>query len=991
MENTCKTRDLSKAIALFKYSTSLRDIWRIVKKKRRLFLLAPVIVGLAGALFAVLKAPPPLYNAVCKIQFDSEILSEVLPPNADVDAVDAQLPGIRSYAVIRRAAEKTGLMTFGDLSHEMSSDTRRVLRLEALRRKVSVQREPSSDHVDIRVTDGDPALARRFANTLAAVYLESWAENRAGRIASAIEGIDAQWREIQQRRKANQVAFETFSRDNRLLSIELQSENLLKEGQDIREQLRRLTEDERELKRVLSRLRQFIKRPEGSDHNFSTSRAGGRYEQLNRTLEKLSSGQDSNEPSRRITRTAEKMAALLSRRTTELRERMSALEEEVRKNDKETGALLEQKLTITRLKKQIKTDESVAGLLERRKRELLIRRSNRPQAITIVRPALWPKSPVNPPGTFSAALYGGLIGLFLALAVSLIQEAFRSSQGDVEDVERGLGLRVLGVIPKLDSDGGGVPERGKIRAREETGAGRLGEIFAVHYSPDSAIAENFRLIRTRILSQEVEGGAKTFLVTSPSPDEGKTLVAVNMAVAAAQSGMKTLLVEADLRRPVLAGIFQIETSPGFVEVLVGDTPWEAALKTVTHLMMGKMTPDEVMKAPGLDNLHIMTSGEVPSNPSPLLESERLADFVKDVEAAYDLVIFDAPHVLAWNDATILATKIPAVLLVYRPGDASKRVLKRVAGHLEQVGCRLLGVILNGIRPEIRPIRGLRAFDPRLGQEKKKRRPFAPRVIYIPIALLVLGAALLWYSGLIDSLWRADSEKNRVVMEKRKMPQPAPSETVVVMPVERIRKAPLPDESRPEVVKPAPAPLGVTVPGPQTVSPPSPPKVNLHPPAEPEEAEEVLVREEPVFFPYALYLGSFRNMGRVDRAVSIYREKGVSTYWVRVYFKEKGLWFRLYTGHFENAADAEQFMRRYALEDAEVKHTRYANLIEESSDSDAFGDRIAALESKGYAPYIIGAPGRPYRLYVGAYLTRAGAERQRRDLEADGIAGQVVER
>ena len=999
-----------------KYSTSLRDVWRIVKKRRFIFLLGPLILGVAGALFSILNAPPPLYSAVCKIQFDRELLSEGLPSFSGVDPVDAQLPGIRSYAVIRKAAEKMGLMTFED-----PSDARLVSRLEALRSKVSVQREPSSDHADIKVTDPNPDVSRKLANTIALIFLEYHAGNRTRHIAASIEGIDAQLQEVQQKLGESRKAFETFSRDNQLLSIELQSETLLKEGRDTREQLRRLAEDERELGRVLSRLRRFIKKPSGPYQSFYTSKATDQYLSLNSALGNLTSKQDSTGQSPGIMRTAKKMAGLLSRRISDLRESMSVLEEDVRKSDQKTEALLEQKLKIEQLKKRIKADEEMVGLLERRKRELLIKSSNRSGAVTVVRPALLPKTPVNPPGTFRAALYGILIGLFLALAGAFILEAFESSSGAIEDVERGLGLRVLGVVPKMGSEGERVPEKGKPEAGSKTGQGRLMEILAAHYFPDSAIAENFRLIRTRILSQGEANSTKTVVVTSASLEEGKTLVAVNLAVTAAQSGMKTLLVETDLRRPVLAGIFQIETSPGFVEVLVGDTPWETAVKTVTHLMMGKMTPDEIMKTPGLDNLHIITSGDVPSNPAPLLESDRLVDFIKEIESSYDLVIFDAPHVLAWNDATILATKVPAALLVYRVGEVSKRLLRRAVAQLEQVGCRLLGVILNGIRPEIRPVRSLQAYDGfpsvsdkrrgpsvfdvgnsdtrsvgggsigaaqgvsqgegTLDQEKMEGKPFTPRLIHILVALLFLGVGLLWHSGLIDPLWQSDSGKKAAVLEKYKMPEDPPSETRVVKPVERIRKTPLPDETQPEVVKPERTPSEVTTVVPQTVPPP----------VEPEKAEEALVEEKSVFSPYALYLGSFRTMKRVKRAVSLYREQGLSVYWVRVYFKEKGLWYRLYAGHFENAADARQFMRQHALDEAEIKHTRYANLIDDSSVPDDLGDRIETLESKGYAPYVIGTPGGHDRLYVGAYLTRQGAERQNRDLEADGIAGQVVER
>ncbi len=942
------------------YGIRLRDIWHMVKRRRHLFLLGPLVLGLVSTLFSAFMASPPLYIAACRIQFDGELLVDGPPASAGIDPVDARLAGIRSFAVIGTAAERLGLMSLEVSSDGNPPDTRRVFSLEGLRSKIAVRREPSSFIADIEVTDSDPYLSQRLANTLASVFREVHAEDQAKRAAASLEGIEAQLRDERQKLEASRAAFEEFSRNHRLLSVELQGKALLEQGQNIREQLRTITEDERELKRVLSRLRAFIKKPSASDCNFFTPKATGPYLTLNSTLEKWSSHKNLIGRNEKMTETAHKMAVLLERRLRDIRERMNGLEEETSKNEKETEVLLQQNLKYDHLKKRIKALGKMVGLLERKKRERLIELADASVGVTVVGSAPLPKQSVNAPRPYRAGFYGILAGLCLALVSAFVMRSFGPSLGAIEEVERHLGLRVLGGLPRTNFKGAARPQKGRAVTGDRPGNSGPTNLLVCHYHPDSEIAENFRSIRTRILAKGAGGGTKTIAVTSASPEEGKTLVAVNLALTAAQAGMKTLLVEADLRRPAFPGIFGMEASPGLAEILVGDISWERALKTVTDLVMGKMTPEEVMKPPGLDNLHIIMGGSVPSNPALLLESERLGDFIKEAETSYDLVILDTPPVFAWNDMTILATKGPAALLVHGVGDVSKRLLKRAAARLEEIGCHLLGVVLNGIRPEISPER-----------EKRGAEFFAPRSAYILVALLFLGVGLLWRSGLMEFEWREDSRSVTTAGP--------PLRTMVAGSVEKAPKILSSDETRAKAMKQEPS-KEVTV-LPQSVSP-SPERA---------KAEEVLVEKRPVLHPYALYLGSFRNMGRVKKAFSFYHLKGLEPYWARVYLKEKGLWYRLYVGHFEERAAAKQFIRGHDLEDAEVRQTKYANLIGASSDPKDLAGQTPALQRKGYSPYVIGGAGGPYRLYVGAYFTRGGAERQRRDLEEDGIAAQVVER
>jgi len=148
---------------------------------------------------------------------------------------------------------------------------------------------------------------------------------------------------------------------------------------------------------------------------------------------------------------------------------------------------------------------------------------------------------------------------------------------------------------------------------------------------------------------------------------------------------------------------------------------------------------------------------------------------------------------------------------------------------------------------------------------------------------------------------------------------------------------------------------------------------------------------PKAYPYALHLGSFRTLGLAKRAVSIYTKKGLSPYWTLVDLKEKGLWYRIFAGYFSDRKEAERFKERHRLEEASVKKTVYANLVGTSEFSNELEEIVPALEDLGYYPYLIKGDGGRFRLLVGAFYSKAGAETKCLELRSKGFAIQVVKR
>lgn len=280
----------------------------------------------------------------------------------------------------------------------------------------------------------------------------------------------------------------------------------------------------------------------------------------------------------------------------------------------------------------------------------------------IIQPAEVPESPYTPQPLRNAALavvLGLMLGVGLAFLRDFMDDAIRSD----DEAVRATGRPVLGHVPRWgDTEG-----RGRAIALMK---------------PASPAAEAFRTLRTSLRFLAVEHPIRSLLVTSGQPAEGKTTVAANLAVAAARSGTRVLLVGADLRKPTLHGLFGISGAGGLTEVLAQDVPLVDALRDV-----------------GVNNLRIVPSGEIPPNPAELLASARMDGLMAQAAEVADLVIYDGPPLLGVADALEVSPRVDSVLLVVDVGRASRTAVRAAAQRLEGVGAELAGTVMNRIDPD----------------------------------------------------------------------------------------------------------------------------------------------------------------------------------------------------------------------------------------------------------------------------------------------------
>ncbi|WP_426996754.1 polysaccharide biosynthesis tyrosine autokinase [Pseudarthrobacter sp. N5] len=289
-----------------------------------------------------------------------------------------------------------------------------------------------------------------------------------------------------------------------------------------------------------------------------------------------------------------------------------------------------------------------------------------PVHLSIVKPAVAPASP-SAPNTRLNLIFGLLTGLFLGAGAALLRTTLDTRLRGEADVRQFTDAPVLGGIA-FDQDATRKP-------------------LLTQAESQSPRAESFRQLRTNLQFANVSAHARTVLVTSSVPGEGKSTTAINLAIAMAQSGQTVCLVDADLRRPMVSQYLGLEGNAGLTTALVGDVDL-----------------NEMLQQWGDDNLYVISSGLIPPNPSELLGSEEMKHLVERLEETFDSVIIDAPPLIPVTDAAVLAQHVGGVLVVVGTQTVRRHDLEKSLGALQMVGAVVLGLVLNKL-----PTKGADAY------------------------------------------------------------------------------------------------------------------------------------------------------------------------------------------------------------------------------------------------------------------------------------------
>lgn len=202
-------------------------------------------------------------------------------------------------------------------------------------------------------------------------------------------------------------------------------------------------------------------------------------------------------------------------------------------------------------------------------------------------------------------------------------------------------------------------------------------------NPRSPVAEAYRTLRTNLEFSNLDKSLRAILVTSASAEEGKSTTLANLAVTIAQSGKRVILADADLRRPTQHQTFGLKNSVGLTDMVRDDA----------------LLANPPLQETSVPNLKVLTSGQLPPNPAEILGSKRMSEILTALLEQADIVLLDAPPVIAVTDAAVLSSKVDGVLLVVSAGKTKRENARKAQTQLEKINARIIGVVLNNVQAD----------------------------------------------------------------------------------------------------------------------------------------------------------------------------------------------------------------------------------------------------------------------------------------------------
>jgi capsular exopolysaccharide synthesis family protein len=310
------------------------------------------------------------------------------------------------------------------------------------------------------------------------------------------------------------------------------------------------------------------------------------------------------------------------------------------------------------LKREVETNKQLYDTIVKKMKEKDITEQVQNVNVWVIEKAEAPKRPFKPKKLLNIML-GFLIGLLGGVALAFFIEYIDNTVKTPDEVEKRLGLPVIGIVSLL-KEGSKPPEE---------------ILFEDAFSP---FAENFKAIRTSVLLSSADKPPKAILIASMGAGEGKTVTAVNLSIAIAQSGHSVLLIDSDLRKPRIHKIFNLNNSKG-----------------LSAFLAGASDSDIIQRGP-IENLSVITSGPIPPNPSELLGSNNMKELINSLKEKFDFVICDSSPLLTVTDSLILSAISDGTLIVTRAGKTTYEMVKRGMKPLKDLKSHILGLVINAL-------------------------------------------------------------------------------------------------------------------------------------------------------------------------------------------------------------------------------------------------------------------------------------------------------
>ncbi len=618
-----------------------QDLSRFFRKRAWVVGAVAGIVTLTAA--AISLREPKVYQAEARISIQPESSTMKMLPRQLVSyeayyltnmKFDTEMEILRSKPMAERVTRAIGVTPETDGPAAFAARTVRVQGC------MDIRRLENTRIIRLICQDTDAEMAQRIVNTFAEQYISKTVEDQVESFTKSHTWLKEQIVELEQRVQESEQAVIDYVKANGIDFMDITPEPSSSSPGEFDAAVRPPASVTTEAG-VLDTLRTQLIAREAEKTELSS-----RYKPAHPRMRGLD----------------EQIASLRQR----IAQQEGALKQTKKASREQTLQIREKAIQYDLLRRAADTNKALYNALIQKFKEIDITGNIGETDIRVVEKAERPDRPIrpNPQRTISLA---ALIGLALGVLAALLMEIMDPRIKSIEEFKEIFEIPILGTVPLI----GG--EQDDESNSADTPAAQVSRL-----RPASIPAEAYRTLRTNVkFSHPVETG-RSLLVTSSSPREGKTTTSINLAVTTALAGKRVLLIDADLRNPTVHREMNLSSSIGFTHYLAGDiTDWHEAISPTWN-----------------EKLDVLTCGVIPPNPSELLESARLRQFMKEAVSEYDQVIVDASPLLPVADASILATVTQGVLLVLDSGNMNRSEVGRTVEQIRKTGAKIYGVVMN---------------------------------------------------------------------------------------------------------------------------------------------------------------------------------------------------------------------------------------------------------------------------------------------------------
>ena len=685
----------------FESFSYLQTYWNIINKRRWTIVTLAFVVALLVAIASFKMTP--IYEATAHLDIEADTpqiqslndLYRQVP--TDEAFVGTQIQVLESDNLAQRTIEQLGLarepgwvLAAGSgndgLPAQSQNSEDKLLRL--FKSRLHVQRVRDSHVVNISFEGPDSALSAKIANSLAENFIEYNFRQKYDATRRASGWMEQQLDELKAKVEKSQQALVDYERQNAIVNISDKESVVEQRLADLSRDLTNAQSDRVQKESLYELVKSNESQVAFVAQNDLMQRLEEKFADLKaQYVDALEQYGPKHPKVERFRSQVDEVQSLIDTERRRIVERLkndyvAALGREkllaaaVAKEKADVGALSQLLIQHNLLKREFDSNQQLYDSLLQRLKDATVSAGLRATNIHVVDPARPPRVPVRPQKLFNIAV-SLVVGLIFGVTLAFVKEALDNSIKSIEEAERVVNAPALAVVP-LERE---IPHRPARSLTRNNGNSKSGEAeLALLKQPSSALAESFRTLLTSVVLSTAPRPPQVLLITSATAREGKSTTALNLAIALAQRGDSTLIIDADLRRPGIAESLDLADGEGLAGFLTGAHSIEAALRQFSPV----------------PTLWVLPAGPKPPNPAQLLSSSAMESLLRELRQRFKFMVIDSPPVLPVTDAMILSTFVDGVAFVVESGVTARGAVARARKVLENAGARILGLVFNKV-------------------------------------------------------------------------------------------------------------------------------------------------------------------------------------------------------------------------------------------------------------------------------------------------------